>query len=122
MLSRWLSWGNDDAANESVKKYLCKDIDTETQQDVDWAIGAALFMNRDVYAQLGGFDQRYFLYMEDEDLCLRAWKMGIPVTYYPAVQLIHNHLRASTHLGRNTCYHLDSLLKYFRKHGIGGQR
>lgn len=122
MLSRWLSWEDDDSANDSVRKYLCKDIDTERQQNVDWAVGAALFMSRDVYARLGGFDQRYFLYMEDEDLCLRAWKQNIPVTYCPAVELIHNHLRASAHLSRNTRYHLVSLLKYFRRHGIGAQR
>ena len=43
-------------------------MDTTKIQPVDWAIGAALFMRRDFYAFLGGFDQNYFLYMEDEDI------------------------------------------------------
>ena len=122
MLRRWLSWEDDNSNNSSVREYLCKDIDQEQTQEVDWAMGAALFMSRDTYARLGGFDQRYFLYMEDEDLCLRAWKQKIPVIYYPEAKMIHNHLRGSTHLGKKTLYHLQSLFKYFRQHGFNVKR
>ncbi len=122
MLRRWISWENDDSENSKVREYLCKDIDQTKTQEVDWAMGAALFMSRETYAQLGGFDQRYFLYMEDEDLCLRAWKQKIPVIYYPKVELIHNHLRGSTHLSRKTLWHLQSLFKYFRRHGFNVKR
>ena len=122
MLQRWMSWENDESENKSVREYLCKDIDQTKTQEVDWAMGAALFMNRDVYARLGGFDQRYFLYMEDEDLCLRAWQQKIPVIYYPEIELIHNHLRGSTHLSKKTWWHLKSLMKYFHRHGFNVKR
>ena len=122
MLQRWMSWENDESENKSVREYLCKDIDQTKTQEVDWAMGAALFMNREVYARLGGFDQRYFLYMEDEDLCLRAWQQNIPVIYYPEIELIHNHLRGSIHLGRKTWWHLKSLMKFFRRHGFNAKR
>ena len=79
-------------------------------------------MSRDTYAQLGGFDQRYFLYMEDEDLCMRAWKQGIPVIYYPEAKMTHNHLRGSTHLSKKTLYHLNSFFKYLRRHGLSAKR
>lgn len=122
ILRRWMSWENDDSENTSVRKYLCKDIDQTKKQEVDWAMGAALFMSRETYAKLGGFDQRYFLYMEDEDLCLRAWKQNISVIYYPEIELVHNHLKESRHLGRKTIWHLQSLLKYFRRHGFSVKR
>ena len=122
MLRRWMSWENDESNNSSVREYLCKDIDQEKTQEVDWAMGAALFMSRDTYARLGGFDQRYFLYMEDEDLCLRAWKLGIPVIYYPDAKMTHNHLRGSSHLSKKTLYHLKSFLTYLRRHGLNAKR
>ncbi len=122
MLRRWMSWENDDSDNSSVREYLCKDIDWKKTQEVDWAMGAALFMSRDTYAQLGGFDQRYFLYMEDEDMCMRAWKQGIPVIYYPEAKMIHNHLRGSTHLSKKTLYHLNSFFKYLCRHGLNAKR
>lgn len=85
-------------------------------------MGAALFMSRDTYAQLGGFDQRYFLYMEDEDLCLRAWKQGVPVIYHPKAKVVHNHLCSSTHLSIKTWWHLKSVALFFLKHGINVRR
>ena len=121
-ITRIMSRGSDDSDKEDMKEYLCKDIDTNTIQPIDWAIGASLFMNREVYQQLGGFDERYFLYMEDEDLCLRAWKSGIPVIYNPNAKMIHNHLRGSAKLGKKTIYHIKSLLKFFYRHGINVHR
>lgn len=122
MLMRWLSGENDKTDNHTVSEYLCKDIYQTKKQAVDWAMGAALFMSRDTYAQLGGFDQRYFLYMEDEDFCLRAWKQNIPVIYDPQIELIHNHQRGSIHIGKKTIYHLSSLFKFFRRHGVNMKR
>ena len=122
MLRRWMSWENDDSDNCSVREYLCKDLDMRKTQEVDWAMGAALFMSRETYAQLGGFDQRYFLYMEDEDFCLRAWKQGIPVIYFPEAKMIHNHLRDSIHLSKKTLYHLKSFVIYLLHHGFHVKR
>lgn len=114
--------GKDNSKRPKIGEYLCKDLDMYVTQPIDWAIGAALFMKRDVYDRLGGFDERYFLYMEDEDLCLRAWKMGIPVFYEPSAKMIHNHLRASSKLGKKTFYHIKSLITFFRRHGINVHR
>ena len=122
ILSRWSTWENDNTKNTRVRKYLCKNLDLTKEQEVDWAIGAAMFMSRETYFSLGGFDQRYFLYMEDEDLCLRAWEHDIPVIYYPEVKLIHHHLRGSTHLSRRTLQHLKSLAIFFYRHGFNYKR
>lgn len=115
---RFLSKGNDNTNNKIVSRYLCKNLDTEKIQPVDWAIGAALFLKKDFYASLGGFDQDYFLYMEDEDLCLRSWKMHKPVIYLPQSVMTHNHLRGSSKLGKITLLHLRSMFTFFKHHGL----
>lgn len=122
-LVRRLSSGmNDQSDNQEIRKYLCKDYDWDKIQPIDWSFGAALFMKKETYEKLGGFDERYFLYMEDEDLCLRAWKNGITVTYLPVAQLIHNHLRDSRHLGKKALCHIKSTYTFFKIHGLNVMR
>lgn len=116
-LNRVLSHGKDDALNKEVEKYLCKNIELDKIQPVNWAVGAALFIPREMYSKLAGFDKDYFLYMEDEDICLRSWQMNRPVVYVPQAQMIHNHLRASAKIGKKAFMHFKSLKTFFKKHG-----
>lgn len=118
LFNRFLTKGNDKSTNKRVEKYLCKDLDTNSIQPANWAIGAALFLKKDFYAHLGGFDQDYFLYMEDEDLCLRSWKNDKPVIYIPSSVMTHNHLRGSSKIGKKTFMHLKSMFTFFKKHGV----
>lgn len=122
LVSRGLTKGRDSADNEKINRYLCKDIDCSKTQEVDWAIGAAMFMKRELYAELGGFDTDYFLYMEDEDICLRSWKLKRPVVYLPAAQMTHNHLRASSKIGKKMFIHMTSMMTFFKKHGFSPSR
>lgn len=122
LTARELTHGKDSSNNREVSDYLCKDIDYNQTQEIDWAIGAAFFMSREVYAELGGFDTDYFLYMEDEDMCLRSWKIKRPVIYYPKSKMIHNHLRASSKLGKKMFIHAHSMMTFFRKHGFQPHR
>ncbi|MCG2793092.1 MAG: glycosyltransferase family 2 protein [Weeksellaceae bacterium] len=117
-IMRLLTKGNDKTDNKIVQNYLCKNIDADKIQLIDWAIGAALFLKLDHYKDMQGFDSSYFLYVEDVDLCLRSWKNGNPVLFYPKSELVHNHLRSSTKLNKRTLMHIKSLFTYFRKHGI----
>lgn len=117
-ISRILTHGKDSANNAKMKRYLCKDIDIDKVQPVNWAVGAALFISNKLYRELGGFDLDYFLYMEDEDLALRVWKSGHPVIYVPSSHMVHNHLRASSHIGKKAWIHFKSLLTFFKKHGF----
>lgn len=115
---RLISGGNDDSSNHRVEDYLGKNLDINKLQSVNWILGAAMFMKRDFYDRLGGFDQDYFLYMEDEDLCLRSWKAGMPVVFAGNIAVVHNHLRASKKVGKKMLYHFKSLFTFFRKHGL----
>lgn len=63
---------------------------------VEWAIGAAMLIRRAAYEAVGGWDERYFLYMEDADFCRRCAAAGWGVWFVPGVALHHGYTRASS--------------------------
>jgi GT2 family glycosyltransferase len=63
--------------------------ETNTFQTVAWVSGAAMMIERAAFTDLGGFDERLFLYKEDEDLCLRLRAAGGSVIYDPMVTIRH---------------------------------
>ncbi len=65
-------------------KYLGKE-----PRVVDFLSGAAMFISRDLYLQVGGFDENYFFYNEDLDICKTLQRRGYKNYFYPFVQLIH---------------------------------
>lgn len=84
---------------------------------VDWVTGCCLLARRDCWDDLGGLDERFFLYYEDVDLCKRAAARGWSVSYDPAVTITHHrplHLReVPPHLRLITRH---ALLSYAGKH------
>jgi GT2 family glycosyltransferase len=62
----------------------------DREQEVEWLVGACLCVRRADYEAIGGFDERFFLYGEDVDLCLRLRERGKRVLYDPAVVAIHH--------------------------------
>ncbi len=56
---------------------------------VDWVYGTFMAVRRDLFVRLGGFDQRYFLYGEDMDLCDRARALGALTVHVPAARALH---------------------------------
>lgn len=56
---------------------------------VDWVTGAYLWISREVFEQVGGFDPRIFMYCEDVDLCYRVRQLGFEVRFYPEASIVH---------------------------------
>ena len=75
--------------------FLMEDVDLRTRRLVDWAQGSALLVDADLFWELGGFDERYFMYYEDVDLCRSAWARGRAVVYEPSVVLRHAYGQGS---------------------------
>lgn len=63
--------------------------DCDTITKVDWAAGSFLAFNALFYKKIHGFDERYFMYCEDVDICFRAKTSGCQLTYIPDVNAIH---------------------------------
>lgn len=99
------------------RDYLCEGIDRSAPSDVDWGLGAAMFLRRCDIDAAGPFDDRFFLYFEDVDLCHRMWTAGRRVVYCPQIECVHAHRRASRKaLSTAGWHHFQSLLKFARKH------
>ena len=64
--------------NKFANDYLMQDWDHATPRDVDWVSGAALMLRRTLYEQIEAFDEAYFMYCEDVDLCFRANHAPLP--------------------------------------------
>jgi GT2 family glycosyltransferase len=115
LIYRVFTLGRDDTRNATVQAYLAPELSNEQPAMVDWCLGAALLFRSDFYRQLGGFDEHFFLYVEDTDICQRCWYAGKSVVYYPQAQMIHMHQRNSAHFSKKTLIHLKSLAYFFRK-------
>ena len=70
------------------------------QRDHPAVTGASMLLRREVYERLGGFDEAFRMYVEDVDLCLRAWEAGLRVVYCPKSLLVHLESASVTDLAR----------------------
>lgn len=80
---------------------------------VDWVAGMFVVFRRDAYQNIGGFDdRRFFMYLEDADICRRLGKIGYSVMVNPNVQVIHLAQRASRRNLAHMRWHMVSALRY----------
>ena len=101
-------------------QYHYADLQTlEKPFEVDWGIGAFMLVSGAYAARHGLFDERYFLYFEDVNLCCEAWENGFRVLLDPQAVATHNYRRASTRGGLNhlRLLHMLSAFKFFLRHG-----
>jgi GT2 family glycosyltransferase len=86
--------------------------------EADWMLGGFLMYRRTMFDELGGFDEGFFLYGEDIDLCYRAARAGWERWYVPEAVVVHE-LQAFTDrrfLTRRTLWHWRGVLRFVRKH------
>jgi N-acetylglucosaminyl-diphospho-decaprenol L-rhamnosyltransferase len=85
---------------------------------VDWALGAAILMSRECYTQLGGWDETYFLYSEETDLCLRARDKGFLTAYEPSSVVVHIGGQSGQDRRTHSMRCINRVRLYRRRHGI----
>jgi GT2 family glycosyltransferase len=78
--------------------------------------GCFMFLNVSVLNKVQGFDDRFFMYCEDFDLCRRIGQHS-KVVYYPYVSVVHNYEKGSYKSAKLLKYHIFSAIKYFNKWG-----
>ena len=81
--------------------------------DPAWISGCSMIIPQSVYQTLCGFDEAFFMYLEDCDLCLRAIAKGYKIQVLSDVEVIHEGKRKSRYSMRHLKMHLLSLMKYF---------
>jgi N-acetylglucosaminyl-diphospho-decaprenol L-rhamnosyltransferase len=109
--------------NPFTRRYRELDADPAKPRDVDWVSGAAVWLRRAALEQVGGWDERYFMYVEDVDLCWRLRRAGWRIAYEPAGSVVHVQ-GASTdrHPYRMIAAHHRSLLRFAARRWSGWRR
>lgn len=79
----------------------------------DWVAGMFMLFPRRIFEKMGGFDERYFLYYEDVDICARLALAGYKRLVCADAHVVHDAQRSSHHNIRYTAMHLRSMLRFF---------
>ena len=100
-------------------RYNLTYADPDLALEVDSVCGACLLIRRAVVERIGLLDERFFLYGEDLDWCLRAREAGWTVRYEPGVVVQHQHGAASRQRALRTTYHFFRAMDlFYRKHYV----
>lgn len=100
-----------------AQRYLKASWSHDRIQETDWVSGAAMLIKRDCLDQIGNFDEGFFMYCEDIDICQRARKNGWLVIYYPYVEFTHfigGSIKNTSHL--TIIWHHRSIWRYYKKY------
>lgn len=105
-------------------RLIMKDYDHSDRRPVDWVMGSAMFARATALLEVGKFDEQFWMYYEDSDLCRRFWEKGWAVYYVPDIKIEHVHSRRSAEIpgvissvlkNKYARVHIYSWLKYMWK-------
>ena len=86
-----------------------------TNRTVDWLAGMLVAFNSPAYQAIGGFDEAYFMYVEDVDIGWRLGKAGYRSVWVPDCQFTHDAQHGSRKQWRHLLWHVQSMLRFLRK-------
>lgn len=111
-------WGE-----RAIHQYFMRDVDHAEPHDADTVYGAAMLIRKPALDHAGMFDEQFFMYYEDVDLCRRIREKGWRVLYAPVARFVHYHQRESRirapweiFTNRTARTHIASGVKYFLKY------
>lgn len=85
------------------------------EKEVDWISGGAMMIRKDLFEDLGGFDESYFMYFEDVDLCFRTKKKGRKIVVLPESKVIHKSGQSFSDSREKKRYYYNSQDYYIKK-------
>jgi N-acetylglucosaminyl-diphospho-decaprenol L-rhamnosyltransferase len=110
-------------SNRFTRRYRELDADPDQPRDADFVSGAAVWLRRAALDAVGGWDERYFMYVEDVDLCWRLRRAGWRVGYEPQGSVVHvQGASTARHPYRMIREHHRSLLRFAATRWRGAQR
>ncbi|MDO8240571.1 MAG: glycosyltransferase family 2 protein [Candidatus Moranbacteria bacterium] len=85
-------------------------------KEVDWVSGGAMFIRKEIFDKVSGFDENFFMYFEDMDLCKRVRALGKKVIYFPSVRIEHVEGGSRENKNKQKKSYYASQDYYFSKH------
>ena len=114
---RFFGWGPFQAyVDKKNREYEMHDTGYNKQMDVPILSGSFMMIRTSVLKEVGLFDERYFMYLEDFDLCRRIGEVSRTV-FTPEVEVVHEYKKGSYFSRRLFKHHIISAIKYFNKWG-----
>lgn len=100
----------------SLINLLKRNLFNFQENNIDWFAGMFLIVHKSLFLKLNGFDERFFMYLEDTDFCLRAKKNGANLKVIEEIIVVHEARRSSKKKLSFFLMHLSSLIKFYVKH------
>jgi N-acetylglucosaminyl-diphospho-decaprenol L-rhamnosyltransferase len=108
--------------NRFSRAYRQSTWDRSTEREVDWVSGACMLIRREAFDGVGGFDEAFWLYGEELDLCTRLRDAGWKVLATPKLEILHEGGVSTGRSRRTHAMHSTSIYRYYRKHRAEGWR
>jgi N-acetylglucosaminyl-diphospho-decaprenol L-rhamnosyltransferase len=110
-------------SNPFSRRYKMAEWDHSAAADVDWIAGTHFLVRREAWDAIGGFDEQFFMFLEDVDICWRLHEAGWRVRYEPAVSVIHEVSRSTDQTPyRMIAAHHRSIYRFNKKRLTGVRR
>ncbi|WP_438716860.1 glycosyltransferase family 2 protein [Enterococcus sp. AZ109] len=103
--------------DQRLAKFECRNLPDDQDSYVRMISGSFMVVDVAKFAEVEGFDERYFMYFEDNDLCRKMEAAGYKVLYTPRFQVIHLYERGAVKSRKLFFVFLQSMRKYFNKWG-----
>ena len=103
--------------NRYSRDYLMSDYDHSWTRSVDWVSGCCMMIPAPIFKKINGFDENYFLFIEDIDLCQAMKKEGYLVNYFPSAQIFHKISSSNARINPQTIIKRHKgMIYYYKKH------
>lgn len=103
--------------NKRLKKYECRDLPTDKNSEIKMGSGCFMLLKSQAYKKIKGFDDQFFMYFEDNDLCLRLREAGYKIIYCPQATIIHFYEKGAHKNKKLFKIFMTSMYKFFTKWG-----
>lgn len=112
----WTCGNKSSITNIIFRNTINKPWRKKVPTNVDWVSGAALLIRKELFEKLGGFDENFFMYFEDQDLCLRAKAHGNSIIFFPHMSVVHFDGKSWRNNSQKKHFFYKSQIYFFDKH------
>lgn len=103
--------------NKRLSYYECRELPDDKTSYIKMGSGCLMVIDNNKFKEIGGFDEQFFMYFEDNDLCLSFGKAGYKILYTPFETVIHLYEKGAHKNKKLFKIFLQSMVKFFNKWG-----